>query len=299
MKEHSISKKIFNEGSIFQSTNNEKIQDIDHDFIISSFEKKGIIIFRDFLFDPAKVTEITDKFTLTYANDAPRRENLFENKNISTVDLGFHEMPLHSEASYSPSWPEILWFVCLAPSIKGGQTTICDGIKLWENLSAETKNFFLSHPIKFELEFPVLQIKEGRGKRNWMLNVLGSYNGEIDWDKGIFSVNQVRSAVTESRILDKLAFSNHLMIIFSNEPQIKKYYINNGEPIPKEYKKEIKTKSEDLTYEIQWKVGDLAMVDNRRFMHGRRTYDPNQKRKIINIQTLKANFAYGSTTRKK
>ena len=299
MKEHSISNKFFNEGTIFKSTNNEKLQDIDKDYIISSFEKKGILIFRDFKFDPTNITDITDRFTLTYATDAPRRANLYDNKNVNTVDLGFHEMPLHSEASYSPSWPEIVWFTCLeTSSSKSGQTTVCDGIKLWESLSEEAKNFFLSNPIKFELEFPVLKKKVGKGKRNWMLNSLGSYNGQIDWDRGIFSVNQTRSAVTESRILDKLVFSNHLMIIFSNEPQIKKYYVNNGDPIPENIMIEIKSKSKDLIYDIEWKVGDLAMIDNRRFMHGRRAYDPSQKRKIINIQTLKANYGFGTTTRK-
>ena len=27
-------------------------------------------------------------------------------------------MALHSEASFSPSWPEILWFICISPSKK-------------------------------------------------------------------------------------------------------------------------------------------------------------------------------------
>ena len=49
-------------------------------------------------------------------------------------------MNLHSEASFSPSWPEILWFYCSVPQ-KYGQTTLCDGEELWKKLSYKTKFF--------------------------------------------------------------------------------------------------------------------------------------------------------------
>ena len=45
------------------------------------------------------------------------------------------------------------------------------------------------------------------------------------------------------------------------------------------------------------KKNDLIMLDNKRFMHGRRAYSKDEKREIVNIQTLKANFSYGFTTR--
>ena len=41
------------------------------------------------------------------------------------------------------------------------------------------------------------------------------------------------------------------------------------------------------------------MVDNKRFMHGRRELKKIEKRDIIVIQSSLANFGYGSTTRKK
>ena len=37
------------------------------------------------------------------------------------------------------------------------------------------------------------------------------------------------------------------------------------------------------------------MLDNRRFMHGRTAILENEKREIINIQTLKSNFGYGES----
>ena len=48
-------------------------------------------------------------------------------------------------------------------------------------------------------------------------------------------------------------------------------------------------KSEELTFEHDWKKGDLLFINNRRFLHGR-TKINNLNRQIINIQSLELNF---------
>ena len=61
---------------------------------------------------------------------------------------------------------------------------------------------------------------------------------------------------------------------------------------------EVKKISYNFTINIDWKDNELCMIDNKRMMHGRRKILENEERDIINIQSLKANFGYGSTTRK-
>ena len=39
------------------------------------------------------------------------------------------------------------------------------------------------------------------------------------------------------------------------------------------------------------------MVDNLRFLHGRRAYDKDDPRELFVIQSERASFGYGSTTR--
>ena len=73
----------------------------------------------------------------------------FGKKNITSVDYGFNEIDLHSEASFAPSWPVIIWFYCITPTAgEGGATTLCDGSVLWKKLSTKAKTFFLTNPIK-------------------------------------------------------------------------------------------------------------------------------------------------------
>ena len=64
-------------------------------------------------------------------------------------------IPLHSEASFSYAYPEIIWFYCYENDSKGSPTTICDGEKLWEILDKETKKYFLKNPITFKLSIDI------------------------------------------------------------------------------------------------------------------------------------------------
>ena len=122
MKKDFISKHFEKKGLLLGGQKDLKIEDLEYQNVVSDFEEYGLIIFRDFKNGPKKITSVTDLYTQSYANDAPRREKSVGEKNFNTVDVGFGdgeqeiEMPLHSEASYSPSWPEIIWFFCITAS---------------------------------------------------------------------------------------------------------------------------------------------------------------------------------------
>ena len=115
---------------------------IDSETAEVAFKKYGIIVFKGFKFEPKKLTSFTDIFTKTYAADARRRAKRYGAKNITNVDYGYNQIDLHSEASFAPAWPEIIWYYCVTPTAgKGGATTLCDGVVLWQKLSSETKIF--------------------------------------------------------------------------------------------------------------------------------------------------------------
>ena len=73
----------------------------------------------------------------------------------------------------------------------------------------------------------------------------------------------------------------------------------DGKKIPTDILDETTKKSEEITYDLNWKRNDLLMLDNKRFMHGRRAYKKNDPRDIVNLQTSRASFGYGGTLRKK
>ena len=153
--------------------------------------------------------------------------------------------------------------------------------------------------MRFELEIPIGEKKKNKGKRPWLLNSVGAGNGYIDWDTGIFHVVLLKFAVHEGRISGNLCFANDILPGLDTEPQLIKRSMADGKEIPKNILSEIETKANKLTYEHKWEKGDLLMIDNKRFMHGRRAFKKGDPRDIVILQTAKASFGYGSTTRSK
>ena len=175
---------------------------------------------------------------------------------------------------------------------------MCDGIKLWDSLSVDTKNFFQLNPIKYELEIPIKKILKKEGSKKWPLNFQGSADGILDYKKGVLKITQIRFAATQSRIPGKISFSNHTLYK-NTDPTIIKWGTIHNKEIPLQIINEVEEKSKIITHDLQWEKGDLVMIDNRRFMHGRRSFKSKDKRDIVNIQTATASFGYGSTTRNK
>jgi len=299
MKTSEISELFESKGLIIYGSEQQKIDDLDFDLVISLFEKQGVLLFRDFDLKVGDLIQITDIYTEKYARDAERRKNRFQENNIHDVDLGRDAHTLHSEGSYSPACPEIIWFYCNVPPTESGETILCDGIKLWQSLSIEIKEFFLKNPLRFDLQIPTGVIREGKKKQKWITNSLGS-SGYMDWDSGDLFLTQLQYAAKVSRHGNSLCFSNHLLAELGKDEQItnNEMMIHDGTEVPKNYLEEIKLKSEKLTYEHQWKKQDLVMIDNYRFMHGRRAIKPSVERDIVIVQTEKASFGYGSTLRK-
>lgn len=304
MKTTELSDKIEDGGCVIEANRNKGLADIDRNEIIKIFENKGIILFKNFNIDKDQIVKFTDLFTLQYANDANRREIRFENPKLHNVDPGKMEMPLHSEASYSPSWPEIVWFYCRLAPKKSGQTTVCDGRSIYKNLSQKTKNFFLSNQIVYKLKIPYEKNNNNKNDseeiklKPWYIENPGVTDCFIDFKNKEIHLKQKRYAVVETRKSNKVSFSNHLQIILDRDPQVLGWNLEDGSKIPDDIMSEVKEVSDRLTININWNDNELCMIDNKRMMHGRRAISENDKRDILNIQSLRANFGYGSTTRK-
>ena len=329
MIEKTISDKFFGGGLIINPSDSEDVRKLDYDTIVKLFEKNGIILFRDFNLKPEEITEITDLYTQRYAHDALRRVSRMGQKLVRTVDYDSHdvllrahritqpdmvkkkdkdwkvdydnyeEMSLHSESSYAPDYPEIIWFFCNEFFTNGrGCTTLCDGIKLWDNLSYETKNFFLLNPIRYKLKIPISEKKIGNGTKKWLINQQGAGDGLLDLSNGLLNITQIRFAVHPSRLPNKMCFSNHVLYR-DTDPNILEWGTIDGNKIPQNILDEVKEKSKELTYDLDWKKNDFVMLDNKRFTHGRRAFKKSDKRDIMTVESSSANFGYGSTTRTK
>ena len=55
----------------------------------------------------------------------------------------------------------------------------------------------------------------------------------------------------------------------------------DGSEIPVSGLKLIIELSKEFTYDLQWQDGDVALIDNKMAMHGRRPFTGNRKRQVL------------------
>ena len=292
-----------NWGVIVTPEENKQLLELNRNEIIPFFEREGIVLFRDFDLDPHDILTFTNQFTEIYARPDYRRSSRFKQEFVLDADYWKdsyrpYDMPLHSETTFTPVWPEVIWLYCNVPPAKGGATTMCDGMELWERLSAEIKFFFLAEPVLYAVEIPIPEsiTRKGKGKKPWISDRLG-VGGYLDWDTGLICLNVLRYAANKARHSDKFCFSNHVLADLHDELQIKEMKMSSGKVVPEKFIDEIKQVAEEITVDHSWQQGDVVMVDNVRFMHGRRAFEEGDPRDILTIQTARANFGFSSDTR--
>ena len=274
-----------------------RLSNLDFSEIHKLFITKGCVIFKDFRILDEDLIAFTNLYSHSYAADAMRRESVLGEKYVKNVDSGNEKIKIHSEASFTKAWPEMIWFFCKVPPEDRGETIFCDGIKLWDSLDEATKTFFYYNPIVYNLAIPVIKNRKGGGTQPWPIHSVGVGESYIDWEKGVLFMKQIRFAVHDSRIPGKFCFANHLFVDFETEPQIISRHLLNGEPIPEDIMNEIVNNAKNLTYKYKWEKNDLVMLDNKRFLHGREPFRSGDPREIVQIQTQKASFAYDSLGR--
>jgi len=291
LKTKTISDLFFNKGvSLLGNQRKFNFSTLNKKNIISLFDKYGIILFDNFKLDSADFFKFTKKFTSLFSNDASRREIKFGNKYLKSVDIGNHAIEMHSEASFTISCPEIIWFFCLKPnkSNEDGLTRICDGIELWNNLSIYSKKFFLKNPVTFNNQI-FLNDKKNKNSQKWIFNHPGAHDVKINWKKGLIKYKLSKFLINETKFPNKLAFANHLLSVKQEEQIIDCFYKDNKK-IPLKIFREIRSLTDKLSFELQWKKNQVLMIDNRRFIHGRTKIKSASKREIMNVQTLRSNF---------
>lgn len=263
--------------------------------IVKNFKKYGAITFSNISSSIDNVGDFIDLFSSSYSNDAKRRNVRFNNRKFRDVDVGFDEVILHSETSFSPIRPEIVWFYCnKPPKTNSGKTLMCDGVDLWNNLSAKTKIFFLGEPVCYSVKVPFEKKIRGNGKKKWYLDKPGVRKCYLNYKNQSIEFDYLKFAVQKSLYDNRLCFSNHLLVPVTgkqSEEQMMRKGTLNKKAIPKKIMQEIEIKANSLKKAKIWKKYDLVMLDNIRFMHGREEINKKEKdRDIITIQTSEAKF---------
>lgn len=257
--------------------------------VIPLIKARGALLFRGFDLDKSAFVDYTEKMSpdfIDYSGGSYARDAIDGDNTVLSVTgkRQFFAVPLHGEMFYTKYKPTILWFYCVSPPVKDGETTVCDGVELWNQLSSSTRQMFLDQDIKYirHYEDGVWQGIYNSSDPEFVAKVCKERNTKFTHHKedNSISTEYQCSAITTPLYTEKNAFVNNILPVIMQEKNGHTHSLvrfADDSKIPDEAIAEIKEVSDKLTIAIEWQAGDLVMVDNTRLMHGRFAFNDTQR----------------------
>lgn len=290
---------ILESGSLILNSEKESLLNLEKETVINGLKRFGFVIIRGFETNTERFKQFSNSICtefMPYVGGAyNKRETINGDKTLLTVtgaNLRF-AVPLHGEMHYTKNKPDVLWFYCVTPALKDGETTVCDGIAVYNALSNSTKELFLTKKIKYIRSYPK-EIWQDIYKTDDLAQVADICKGnetklEIQEDKSI-ATEYLCSAIIDSKYSQEKAFVNNILPVTTQEEiqgsKASLVRFEDGSKIPSEVISELKEVTEKLTINVSWQPGDIVLVDNSRMLHGRRAFADNQREIYVRLGHL-------------
>ena len=215
------------------------------------------------------------------ANEAPPETTIF----------------LHHEMAQTPVYPSKLFFFCQKAAEEGGETPLCRSDVLWERIEKEVPRLAqncLTKGLKYSNVMPAeADLGSGMG-RSWQstFSVDSREEAEARLSELEYSwewMKQEELRVTSPTLPavrelggGKRSFFNQLIAAFKgwkdsrNDPS-KSITHGDGSALDTSEIERVCEMADDITFDLPWQAGDLALVDNYLCMHGRRSFRGTRK----------------------
>ena len=267
----------------------------DLEFIASQFKKHGVLLLRGFPFDKDAFVEFSRTVTpsfVNYSGGAYARESIDGDSTVLSVTgrRQFFAVPLHGEMFYTTVRPTVLWFYCEQPPVDRGETTVCDGIQLYERLGSATRRLFEEMRIKYVRRYP-----DGDWQKIYQTEDLAevgrlcqerSTEFFLDESDGSVVTTFLTWAYSQDIYSRGRCFVNNILPVAVQQArgnEHSKVFMEDDSAIPEIVLREIAGTAEDLTLNVAWKKGDVVMINNTRCMHGRRLFEDSQREIFVRM----------------
>ena len=192
----------------------------------------------------------------------------------------------HTEGSYKPypRWPEICFFMCvIPPSEIGGETTIVDGAEFYKCLPDNLRQRFEKTGVMYEMywekerwqnEFEVDDVMALEALLMTLPAVRYTLHGD---ELHLYFTTQAITKDHQGNLVFATALLAHLPRITHPDYQHKnayckpsnRVYFGDGEELPDATVNMLIDIHDDLAYPHNWQIGDMLVLDNTRWLHGR------------------------------
>ncbi|WP_406695953.1 TauD/TfdA family dioxygenase [Singulisphaera sp. Ch08] len=265
--------------------------------------RHGAVLFRGF---PLTTADDFDRFVAAFGfENFPYEDSLSNAVRVNRTPRVFtaNEAPptveifLHHEMAQTPFYPSRLFFFCEQPAEQGGATPLCRSDLLWSRLVERCPEFTrdcVEKGLNYSNVMPSSNDPNSGMGRSWQSTLRATNREEAEqrlkslayhweWlDDGCLRVTTPVLPAVYKLAPGRSSFFNQLIAAYCgwkdarNDPA-KSITFGDGTPLDGSAVRVAIALADELTFDIPWKQGDVALVDNLVAMHGRRTFSGTRK----------------------
>jgi alpha-ketoglutarate-dependent taurine dioxygenase len=260
---------------LVEASGAETLRDLDPALIEAHYRQHGALLLRGFGADVAQFQGFARTFCSTaVVNESPGRAAIDPANNIFGVNGGTQAFALHPELSREPWKPDLAMFCCLSPPSRGGQTTLCDGIALARALPAELREALAPRRLVYVNRTSPQQLQYWLGSAEPDDALLRAPPSTSPYRFERLRVGQIirhfsRPLLHKPMFADGPAFGNFLLFARFTVGRDDFPLLDDWSRVPEPWFQAIHAAGEAVQCAVTWAAGDVLMLDNTRFMHGR------------------------------
>ncbi|MFE2107292.1 TauD/TfdA family dioxygenase [Kitasatospora sp. NPDC059463] len=256
------------------------------------------LVFRGFGVGEGELGPVMDRLVpgrLAYVHGNSPRSKVGSNLYTSTEYPSDQTISMHNELSYAHRWPTRLMFCCVAAPETGGATPVVDAARWLESLDDEVREAYAGG-VRYTQN---LHGGVGLGK-SWqdtfetdrtevVDEFLAATGATWEWGRGgDLRVSQERPSTLRHPVTGVEVWFNQsdqwhpaglgdetaaeLMKLLPADELPQSVTFADGRPIPAEYIRQVRDRGLDAAVDVDWRRGDLMVIDNVLVGHGRRPF---------------------------
>jgi len=271
--------------------------------LMSRIETDGVVLLRGMAvissgqFATIAATLFSDGL-LSYTNRSTPRTELKGSVYTSTEYPKEESIPLHNENAYSHEWPMKIGFMCLVASEQGGATPVADSRRVYDRIPASIREKFERKGVRYVRHYSSVGLPWHETFQTDSREEVNAYCERhgiaCEWiGDDLLRTEQTCPATavhpfTGAKVWFNQAHLFHvsshtddnreaLLQTFGEERLPRHAYYGDGEAIEEDVLDAIRAIYAEEKIAFQWKNGDLMLLDNMLYSHGRDPYDGARK----------------------